>query len=131
MRTKWGATLTEDPWRDISPPSAAESVNAKRVDADLPWGFFWARDVDRRCLLLLSHAPESSPRGHLPKMKGIEVVAKPADKQHEGLLVFKLSDSAQRDIFYRLCKDIVASTSRASTCLLYTSPSPRDGLLSR
>src|SRR5450830_170430 len=115
MRTKWGATLTEDPWRDISPPSAAESVNAKRVDADLPWGFFWARDVDRRCLLLLSHAPESSPRGHLPKMKGIEVVAKPADKQHEGLLVFKLSDSAQRDIFYRLCKDIVASTSRAST----------------
>ena len=33
---------TENPWRDIQPPSLADAVNARRVDAKLPWNFFWA-----------------------------------------------------------------------------------------
>jgi Putative PD-(D/E)XK family member, (DUF4420) len=108
-------TLTEDPWRHIVPPSASELVNAKRVDADLPWGFFWARDVDGRCLLLLTHEPESAPTGHLPHLKGIDLVVRAGDGQSPPLLVFKLLDSSHRDIFLRLCVDIVTSTSKATS----------------
>lgn len=112
-RTRWRATLTEDPWKGITAPSAARLANARRVDADLPWNFFWARDIDRRCLLLLSHALESVPRGRLPKLQGIEVADVPGDEQGQSLLVLKLVDSGQRDIFFRLCRDIVASTTTA------------------
>jgi hypothetical protein len=114
-RTRWRATLTEDPWNGITAPSAARLANARRVDADLPWNFFWARDIDRRCLLLLSHALESVPRGHLPQLQGIEVADVPGDERGQSLLVLKLMDSGQRDIFFRLCRDLVASTTTASS----------------
>jgi Putative PD-(D/E)XK family member, (DUF4420) len=109
-RTRWRATLNEDPWRGIAPPSASQSVNAKRVDADLKWDFFWARDVEGHCLLLLTYGHESAPHGHLPKVKGIELSTATAfDDDHE-MLIYSLADAAQRDIFYKLCRDIVSST---------------------
>ena len=64
---------TENPWREIEPPSIAHSVNARRVDAELPWHFFWARGADRGVLLTLRHAAESAPAAPLPKLRDIEV----------------------------------------------------------
>lgn len=107
--------MSEDPWREISPPSASQSVNARRVDADLPWDFYWAKDVEGRCLLLLAYARESAPHGHLPKVKGIELTtASGFDDDHE-MLIYALADGAQRDIFFKLCRDIVASTASTTT----------------
>ena len=37
----------EDPWDEIEPPSIADSVAARRVDANLPWNFYWARERGR------------------------------------------------------------------------------------
>ena len=48
----------KDPWEEIDTPSIADSVTARRVDAKLPWNFFWARGVDGRVLLTLRHATE-------------------------------------------------------------------------
>ena len=53
--------MTEDPWRRIEPPGIADSVTARRVDAEMSWNFFWARAADRRVLLTLRHAVESAP----------------------------------------------------------------------
>jgi hypothetical protein len=105
--------MTDDPWNDLSPPTSAAAINARRVDANIPWGFFWARGIDRKCLLVLRHSGESTPRGHLPRLKGIEVAISDGDDDEGHMLVFRLLDSAQRDIFYRLCRDIVASAEHA------------------
>ena len=65
--------MREDPWAEIDPPSVADSVAARRVDATLPWDFFWARGVDRRVLLTLRHATGSAPTTQLPRLSDIEV----------------------------------------------------------
>ena len=56
-----------DPWEEIDRPSIADSVAARRVDANLPWNFFWARAVDGRVLLTLLHSAGSAPRAQLPR----------------------------------------------------------------
>ncbi len=107
--------MIDDPWKDLAPPNAADAINARRVDSDIPWGFFWARGVDHKCLLVLQHAADSTPRGRLPKMKGIDVAISMGNRDSDRMLVIRLLDSAQRDIFYRLCKDIVAGASGAAS----------------
>lgn len=115
-KKRWKATMSNaDPWNDLEPPSSVDAINAKRIDADIPWGFFWARGVDRKCLLVLRHAPDSAPRGRLPKLKGIEITASAGDNSDSCILIFKLIDSAHRDIFYRLCKDIVSGATLATS----------------
>ena len=39
-RTRWKAMMADDPWAEIAPPGIADSVAARRVDANLPWNFF-------------------------------------------------------------------------------------------
>jgi hypothetical protein len=108
-----GAILTDNPWGEIPAPSATEAVNARRVDADLKWDFFWGKDVDNHCLLLLTYDASSRSSGHLPKVKGIDLKTAPTTDDQREMLVYCLADSAQRDIFYKLCRDIVDSSASA------------------
>ena len=62
-----------NPWRNIDAPNAAHLVSARRVNTDLPWDFFWARDVDGRALLTMNHEAASSVDVNLPNLRGIEV----------------------------------------------------------
>ena len=107
--------MTENPWREIQPPSIVDSVNARRVDAELPWNFFWARGADRSVLLTLRHAEESAPVTPLPKLRGIEVTLSPPDQANTRILVLKLLDSSQQDIFHSLCWDIISAAARAES----------------
>ena len=107
--------MTEDPWREIEPPSVADSITARRVDAELPWNFYWARAADRGVLLTLRHAAESAPVIPLPKLRDIEVTLWPPDQTNTQILAFKLLDSAQREIFQTLCQDIIAVAARAES----------------
>lgn len=107
--------MNNDPWNDLTPPSNSDAINAKRIDANVPWGFFWARGIDRKCLLVLRHAADSMPRGRLPKLKGIEITSTAGDTPDGSMLVFRLLDSVHRDIFYRLCQDIVGGASIATS----------------
>lgn len=108
-------TVLNDPWKDLTPPSAASAINARRVDEDNHWGFFWARAMDGKCLLVLQHRAESSPAKKLPSLKGVEVAVTDGDDQRNPMLVFRLLDSRQRDIFHQLCIDIVAAGATART----------------
>ena len=65
--------LTENPWEGLVLPHSPDAISARRVDSDLPWGFFWARSLDDHYLLVLRHGAESSPHGNLPKLRGIEM----------------------------------------------------------
>jgi hypothetical protein len=107
--------MTDDPWKDIAPPSGLDAVSAKRVDPDIPWNFFWGRSLDRKCLFVLAHAPESAPVGQLPKLKGVEITDVIRGASVERLLIFKLIEDAHRDIFERLCRDVVACAVRAQS----------------
>ena len=102
-----------DPWDQLAVPSSASTVTALRVDSNLPWGFFWARDLENKCLLLLRHASDPAPN-HLPRLQGIEVTDVPDEKGVERVLALRLMDSAQHDIFHQLCLDIVNSAGHAS-----------------
>lgn len=115
-RKKWGATMSaDDPWTGLEPPASADIINAKRVDGKHPWNFFWARSVDRKCLLLLRCLTASAPKGKLPKLKGIEVALSEPDTGGSTTVSLKLTDNQHRDIFYRLCLDIVQATSVAKS----------------
>ena len=106
---------TENPWADIDVPSSVDMVNARRVDAELPWDFFWARDADRRALLTMRHAAPSSADVRLPNLRGVEVILSPVDVANTRTLVFRLLETTQQDIFRTLCLDIVSATAKAAT----------------
>ena len=107
--------MAKDPWAEIDTPSIADSVAARRVDANLPWDFFWARAVDGGVLLTLLHATGSAPNAQLPRLRDIEVTLSPPDESDTQLLAFKLLDSNQRDIFQTLCQDIISAATQAES----------------
>ena len=107
--------MTENPWAEIKPPSLATSVAARRVDADLPWDFFWARGADGGVLLTLHHATESAPATRLPSLRDIDVTLGPPDESNTQILAFKLLDPNQQEIFQTLCRDIVSVAAKADS----------------
>lgn len=108
-------TRTDDPWKGLGPASGPGLVNALRVDPGLERDFFWARSMDGKCLLLLRYAPEARPKGEMPKLKAIEVEIYTSQPGEPEVLAFKLADSTFRDLFERLCRDIVASSGHAAS----------------
>jgi len=106
---------SDDPWHDLAPPLKAATVNARRIDDTNQWDFFWGRDSDGRCLLILRHGVGSSPTDRLPRLKGVEVFLHTISAKEKPSLVLRLLDASLRDIFHRLCLDIVASASGAAT----------------
>jgi hypothetical protein len=94
--------IADDPWTGLEPPTSAEIINAKRVDGKHPWNFFWARSVDRKCLLILQCSAACAPKGKLPKLKGIEVALSEPETGSSVMVSLKLTDNQHRDIFHRL-----------------------------
>lgn len=107
--------MNRDPWADVARSSSSSTVSAKRIGADIPWNFFWAKDSDGKFMLILRHSLDAAPTGKLPKLKGIQLDLLSDEDQHQRVLAFRLSDSTQRDIFLTLCEDIVAIAAVAST----------------
>ena len=107
--------MAKDPWEEIDTPSIADSVAARRVDATLPWDFFWARGMDGKVLLTLRHTTGSAPTTRLPGLRDIDVTLSPPDESDTQLLALKLLDSNQRDIFQTLCLDIISAAANAAS----------------
>jgi hypothetical protein len=107
--------MSGDPWTTLTRPDSAQSVSARRVDETTRWDFYWATDNDAKLLLILRHAPVAAPRNRLPRLKGIEIFEQPPTSKEKPALVLRLLDSSLRDIFYRLCLDIIGSTSPATS----------------
>ena len=105
---------TNDPWSGILPPVKAENVTAQRVDENLKWDIYWAVDLKRNCLLILQHHMETKPTSKLPKFKGLQMDAQLMNDGHHRLIL-RLLDRDQREIFHRLCLDIISSVESAQT----------------
>ncbi len=97
-----------DPWAGIDPPDASSAIRAQRVSADLPWDFFWAKDIEKSCLLVFNCSSNALPLERMPHLKGIDAYT--VVDRDKGMLVVRLLDGSQRDIFGRLCRDIVAGS---------------------
>nr|WP_067292176.1 PD-(D/E)XK motif protein [Marinobacterium profundum] len=104
-----------DPWKLMSPPDQAANVNGRRVDQDFPWSLFWAVDVDSKCLLIFQHDRLNRPSSRLPKLHGVEFETRTPDSGSRDILVIRLVDNEQREIFHRLCLDIISATKMART----------------
>jgi len=107
--------MQDDPWRDIHVPDVSASINARRVDAEAPRDFFWARDLDGKCLLALGHNVESMPDQKLPVFKGVEVFSTRETHDDYCLLCLRLLDDEHRDIFHHLCLDIMHGAAYAES----------------
>ena len=112
---RWEEMTSDNPWQGIEPPNSTGLANARRVSADLPWDFFWARDSDRGVLLTLRHNRASTPQHALPNLRGIDVALSPLDDSGSRTLVFKLLDHGQQQIFLTLCRDIITAASIAES----------------
>ena len=104
-----------DPWADLEPPSDASAASGKRVDPSLPWSIFWALDVDCSQLLLLQYRAENEAAHRLPKLRGLSVERRPTSSSDDFVLLLRLKDREQKEIFYRLCIDIVEATRGAAS----------------
>lgn len=104
-----------DPWDDISPPEYSASLSARRVDEKLPWDIFWGVDADKNCLLILRHHKETQVSSRLPELRGLHVETWQSDQGRYDRIVIRLVDPEQREIFHRLCLDIVEATGLART----------------
>lgn len=114
MRT---TTMSDDPWRDIDAPRDSPGFNARRI-ADVgsrTWGLYWGVDRHRQCLLILQHDATEQPSQRVPRLRGLRVEIQETDQEGRALLVLRLMAGEHRDLFYRLCTDIVAATSVAES----------------
>ena len=115
MRRKVTMSDSHDPWAELKIPDQTTQVSGRRVDPGLQWGLYWAIDADKSCLLILQHAPGLRSKGRLPSLRGLEIENRMPEDGNRALLVIRLKDNGQRDIFYRLCVDIIAATRAAQT----------------
>ena len=105
----------DDPWKGLSPPDQMTRVSGRRVDPRLKWEMYWAVDTDGSCLLILRHARENRPGSRLPKLRGLEIETRIPSDENQSILVIRLKDTEQRDIFHRLCLDIISATRLAES----------------
>ena len=106
---------SQDPWAELKIPDQTTKASGRRVDPELRWNLYWAVDADRSCLLILQHAPNLSSKRRLPNLRGLEIENRMPQDGNRALLVIRLKDNEQRDIFYRLCVDIIAATRSAQS----------------
>ena len=104
-----------DPWSGIPTPDRAAAISARRVDPSVRWGIFWGIDADRNCLVLIRHARVVGRPLRLPKLRGLRIEIEHSSESAHDSLVVRLVHREQREIFHRLCLDIVEAAGRAET----------------
>ena len=93
---------TEMPWTPIAPG------RARRVDADHVADFFWSVSNQGESQLILDFpTPKEDPS--LPRLRGL-VIAITQAGQDQSRLVLRLADESLRDVFWRLCQDIIETS---------------------
>lgn len=98
-----------DPWVQISRPSPGAGLTARRADAEHPFNFFWARDLNGRCLLVFEYPVSISLRDPRPRLKEI-LILEPRINGEPARIILELVHDENREIFYQLCLDIIEST---------------------
>ena len=99
--------MTDDPWKAL----AAGGVDARRVDPDGRYDFFWVVSGNDEPGLLLRVAAGMEEPKQLPKMRSLDVGFRTV--AGERALVLILKDAEQRERFATLCLDVVRAAEAA------------------
>jgi len=99
--------MTDNPWKDIPRPSNRGELSTRRVDPDLPWGFFWGRGFHNKLLFVLQHDGPEIEQGKIPNLRGVDIFDEPDGDSGHRVLILRLDSLENRDIFAHLCRDIV------------------------
>lgn len=103
--------MYNNPWKLIAKPSDTSSYNVRRVDPEHPFEFFWGRDYLQRFLFIMQFKQSSRDRRqHLPFVKGLELTEQLIADTGKQQIVVALREQADRDIFIRLCCDLLEAT---------------------
>lgn len=100
--------MDNDPWAQISKPIEAR-YTGRRADSEHPYNFFWARDLEGRCLLVFEYPNTITIRDRRPRLREIRIVEPRIDSE-PGRFILELTHSENREIFHQLCLDIIEST---------------------
>lgn len=100
--------MPTDPWKQIEKPIGS-TFSARRADADHPFDFYWARDLEGRCLLVFEYESTTSIRDRRPRLKEIRIIEPHIDGE-PARFILELTYSENREIFHQLCLDIIEST---------------------
>lgn len=95
-----------DPWAGIS------GGDGKRVDANGKYDFFWMNFGDDEPGLALKLPDDLDEITPLPKLRNIDLSYRTMNSK---MLVLRLRDNAQREVFEALCHNVVASAELADT----------------
>lgn len=98
-----------DPWSAIDKP-AGSTVNAKRVSNNHPFDFFWAVDIDGHCLFIYEYDRNLELQEKRPRLNGISIIDYRPKGDEKNRLILSLRQSEHREVFYRLCTDIIEAT---------------------
>lgn len=96
--------MQSDPWADIG--RAGGSLTLRRVDPLHPADFFWARDADGSCALVLIVSDGTTVDEPRPVLNGIRIIEAP-DQDGKNAFVLVLKREEDRELFRHLCDDIV------------------------
>ncbi|MDE0623056.1 MAG: PD-(D/E)XK motif protein [Bryobacterales bacterium] len=99
---------TDNPWKSLVVPDTTTGLSARRIAGvgSSRWGLYWAVDWHRHCLLVLIHPEGLRSQHRWPTPSGLRIERQGAEPGQE-YLVFRLTNSDHRDIFYRFCADLV------------------------
>lgn len=100
--------MTEDPWRTL----AAGGVDARRVDPDGRFDFFWVVSGNGEPGLLLQLGHDVDEPKKLPKMRSLDLGFRTLGGVRSLVLILK--DAEQRELFATLCLDVVRAGEAAA-----------------
>ena len=108
--------VTDNPWKDLVAPDTTKGFSARRIAGvgSTRWGLYWAVDWHRHCLLVLIHPEGLRSQHRWPTPSGLRIERQVGEPGQE-FLVFRLTNSDHRDIFYRFCADLVDAVHAART----------------
>ena len=107
--------VSDHPWRNLSAPAGPTAFSARRIAGvgSTQWGLYWAVDRRRRCLLIVTHEEGLRSQHRWPMLRGLHIERQADAEGHRELLVFRLTEVENRDIFHRFCIDIVDTVGMA------------------
>lgn len=108
------SSTRDDPWSNIKAPADPNTANGVLISPDLKWKAFWMRNSMGDPLMAIPHAADASPSGELPELSGVSMEVLPQSEE-QLLLLLRLLDENQKEIFEQLCLDIANSMQAAST----------------
>lgn len=96
--------MSPDPWAEIG--RAGGGFSLRRVDPGHPANFYWGKDNEGRCALVLSIESSVRVNEARPVLNGIRIIEAP-DQDGKNAFVLLLKNSEDRELFRQLCEDIV------------------------